>query len=174
MLNLQRQGITRRGAGYISRWLSADPLEATPATAHVVDLDRIPTAASTSIFINLEGNPIGLLGFKDLQRAVDKARINGIKVVIVGGGGADDSPKRSNLDTQHVVKVGPVTYKRTRVAMEPWRLPVPIMKKVFGEDRPFVRGFKALVVLCVGFAIGRATAAMKLPYRLAIVRNEIQ
>ena len=174
VLNLQRQGITRRGAGYISRWLSADPLEVTPATAHVVDLDRIPTAASTSIFINLEGNPIGLLGFKDLQRAVDKARINGIKVVIVGGGGADDSPKRSNLDTQHVVKVGPVTYKRTRVAMEPWRLPVPIMKKVFGEDRHFVRSFKALVVLCVGFVIGRATAAIRLPYRLAIVRNEIR
>ena len=174
VLNLQRQGITRRGAGYISRWLSADPLEVTAATAHVVDLDRIPTAASTSIFINLEGNPIGLLGFKDLQRAVDKARINGIKVVIVGGGGADDSPKKSNLDTQHVVKVGPVTYRRTRVAMEPWRLPVPIMKKILGEDRPFVRGLKVVSALCVGFAIGRATASMRLPYRLAIVRNDIR
>mmetsp|Transcript_21993 Transcript_21993/g.33597 ORF Transcript_21993/g.33597 Transcript_21993/m.33597 type:complete len:372 (-) Transcript_21993:343-1458(-) len=174
VLNLQRQGITRRGAGYISRWLSADPLEVNADTAHVVDLDRIPTAASASIFINLEGNPIGLLGFKDLQRAVDKARINGIKVVIVGGGGADDSPKHSNLDTQHVVKVGPITYRKTRVAMEPWRLPVPLIKKISGKDRPFVRGFKIVVVLFVGFAIGRTTAATRLPYRLAIVRNDVQ
>ncbi len=174
VLNLQRQGITRRGAGYIARWLSADPLEVTAKTAHVVDFDRIPTAASTSIFINLEGNPIGLLGFKDLQRAVEKARINGIKVVIVGGGGADDSSTKRNLDTQHVVKVGPITYRKTRVVMEPWRLPVPIMKKILGEDRPFVRGMQVMAVLSVGFAIGRASAAMRLPYRIAIVRNDIQ
>ncbi len=174
VLNLQRQGISRRGAGYIARWLSTDPLEVTAKTAHVVDLDRIPTAASTSIFINLEGNPIGLLGYKDLQRAVDKARINGIKAVIVGGGGADDSSKKSNLDTQHVVKLGPITYRKTRVAMEPWRLPVPIMKKILGEDRPFVRGLQVVVVLSIGFAIGRASAAMRLPYRLSIVRNDVQ
>lgn len=174
VLNLQRQGITRRGAGYIARWLSADPLEVTAKTAHVVDVDRIPTAASTSIFINLEGNPIGLLGFKYLQRAVEKAKINGMKVVIVGGGGADDSSQKSNLDTQHVVKVGPITYRKTRVAMEPWRLPVPIMKKILGEDRPFVRGMQVIAVLSLGFAIGRASAAIRLPYRLAFVRNDIQ
>ncbi|KAK1743562.1 hypothetical protein QTG54_006183 [Skeletonema marinoi] len=114
-LSLRR---TKLGDNGVKRLMSqlGNPLEVNADTAHVVDLDRIPTAASTSIFINLEGNPIGLLGFKDLQRAVDKARINGIKVVIVGGGGADDSPKHSNLDTQHVVKVGPITYRKTRVA----------------------------------------------------------
>lgn len=172
VLNLERQGITRRGAGYISRWLSADPLEVNEDTAHVVDVDRIPTAASTSIFINLEGNPIGLLGFKDLQRAVEKARINGIKVVIVGGGSVNDSSRRgNNLDTRHVVKVGPVTYSNTRVAMKPWRLPVPFMEKISGKDRLFVRVMKAVVIFCVGLILGRATAAMRLPYRLAFVRN---
>jgi hypothetical protein len=172
VLNLERQGITRRGAGYISRWLSADPLEAGVDTAHVVDVDRIPTAASTSIFINLEGNPIGLLGIKDLQRAVEKARINGIKVVIVGGGSVNDSSRHgNNLDTRHVVKVGPVTYSNTRVAMAPWRLPVPFMEKISGKDRLFVRVVKAVVIFCVGLTLGRATAAMRFPYRLAFVRN---
>lgn len=168
VLNLQHQGITRRGAGYISRWLSADPLEVNVDTAHVVDVDRIPTAASTSIFINLEGNPIGLLGVKDLQRAVEKARINGIKVVIVGG------DEQNTLRTQHEVKVGPVTYRKTLVTMKPWRLPVPLIKKISGKDRPFVLMVKAVVVFCVGLVVGRATVAMRLPYRLAIVRSDVQ
>jgi len=171
VLNLQHQGISRRGAGYISRWLSADPLEVNADTAHIVDVDRIPTAASTSIFINLEGNPIGLLGFKDLQRAVEKARINGIKVVIVGGGGADE---QSNVGTQHEVKVGPVTYRKTRAAMKPWRLPVPLIQNISGKDRPFARMVNVVVVFCVGFVFGRATVSMRLPYRLAIVRSVVE
>lgn len=173
LLNLQRQGITRRGAGYISRWLSADPLEVDNAkitARYVVDVDRIPTAASTSIFINLEGNPIGLLGFKDLERAVDKARINGIKVVIVGGGSGTADGK---LETQHVVKVGPVTYHKTQVTMKPWRLPVPLIEKILGSDRPFIRMVKVVVVFCLGFTAGRATSMVRLPYRLAILRNDV-
>ena len=108
---------------------------------------------------------------KDLQRAVEKARINGIKVVIAGGGSVNDSSRHgNNLDTRHVVKVGPVTYSNTG-AMAPWRLPVPFIEKISGKDRLFVRVMKAFVIFCVGLTLGRATAAMRLPYRLAFVRN---
>ena len=170
VLNLQRQGITRRGAGYLARWLSVEPIEATDKTADLVDVDRMPTAASRSIFINLEGNPIGLLGVKDLERAVDKARINGIRVVIVGGGSSSDRTKGRG---QHVVKFGPVEYTRTVIEMPPWRLPVPMMKKINDkiEDHYILPSVKMIVVFGLGVALGRMLAAMNIPYRLVLVRT---
>jgi len=98
VLNLERQGITRRGAGYLARWLSVDPLERHDDDDNDRDGDkndddlsdwaRMPIAASRSLFINLKGNPIGLLGVRGLERAVETAKLNGVRVVVVGGGGA--------------------------------------------------------------------------------------
>jgi len=173
VLNLERQGITRRGAGYLARWLSVDPVKATNDTADLVDVDRMPTAAFRSIFINLEGNPIGLLGVKDLERAVDRARINGIRVVIVGGGSSSDDALAARSGRQHVVKLGPIEYTRKSVEMPPWRLPVPILQKLNAAMRAhhFLRSLTLVVIFCVGAAIGRMTSAITLPYRLAIVRS---
>lgn len=178
-LNLERQGITRRGAGYLARWLGVDPEEADEGTAGTVDVERLPTAASRSLFVNLRGNPIGPLGVKVLERAVDKARINGIKVVIVGGGESfahgllGASGRRQTGRHVHMVKLGPIEYTRKAVEMQPWRLPVPwhqrLMEKV--EARSIASSAKALIVFCVGFAIGRASVGT-IPYRLMIVRDD--
>ena len=159
VLNLQRQGITRRGAGYLARWLSVDPIdpEDGESSGLVLDVDRLPTAASRSIFINLEGNPIGLLGVKDLERAVDKARLNGIRVVIIGGGSPSDAVERrrggqGGGGAHHMVKLGPIEYTRKSVEMPPWRLPVPMLKK-FNErvrDNPILPSIKVLAVFFGG------------------------
>ena len=171
VLNLQRQRITRRGAGYLARWLSVDPLgpEEGNATGSELDVDRLPTAAARSIFINLEGNPIGLLGVKDLERAVDKARLNGVRVVIIGGGSPSDAMERrrggqGGGGAAHVVKLGPIEYTHKSVEMPPWRLPVPIVRK-FNErmrDNPLSPSLKVLVVLLIGFAVGRLSLYMDL------------
>lgn len=182
VLNLERQGITRRGAGYLARWLSVDPVKATNDTADLVDVDRMPTAAFRSIYINLEGNPIGLLGVKDLERAVDKARMNGIRVVIVGGGSFSDDVLggRSGrhptgaVGHEHVVKLGPIEYTRKSVEMPPWRLPVPILQKLNAGVRAhrFLPLFMVVLVFCVGAAFGRTTSAITFPYRLVVVRSD--
>eukprot|EP00547_Thalassionema_nitzschioides_P001422 CAMPEP_0194203218 /NCGR_PEP_ID=MMETSP0156-20130528/3058_1 /TAXON_ID=33649 /ORGANISM="Thalassionema nitzschioides, Strain L26-B" /LENGTH=304 /DNA_ID=CAMNT_0038928925 /DNA_START=37 /DNA_END=948 /DNA_ORIENTATION=+ len=111
VLNLERQGITRQGAGYLARWLSADPI------MNAEEEERVPTAASPKLFLNLEGNPIGPQGVKQLERAVVKARLNGIAVVIIGGGSSTD--KSGTAD--HMVKLGPIVYTRKAMTdMPPW------------------------------------------------------
>ena len=176
VLNLERQGVSRRGAGYLARWLSVDPIPADHSTAaDLVDIDRIPTAAHRSIQINLMGNPIDVLGVKHLERAVEKARINGVKVVIVGGGSASDIPGgkkgKEGGGHEHVVKVGPVEYKRKSVAMPPWRLPVPWHQKMREKatSNAILPGVIMSVTLGIGVVIGRATAWLQLPYRLGII-----
>ena len=182
VLNLERQGITRRGAGYLARWIALDPNEVTNSTLDLVDVDRIPTAAFRSIYINLEGNPIGVLGVKDLERAVDKARLNGRMVVIVGGGSDSDNilaikggrGGQHVVGHQHVVKLGPIEYTRKSVEMPPWRLPVPWHVKVraTATSRPILPSLIMLCVFGMGVAVGRLTYGMNyFPYRLAIVRR---
>jgi len=181
VLNLERQGITRRGAGYLARWLSVDPIEVYEKNGTADDLpfdvERMPTAASRSLFINLKGNPIGLLGVRDLERAVEKARINGIKVVIVGGGVSSEDkafnggrPTTTGQQHLHVVKLGPIEYTRKSVEMQPWRLPVPMLQKLGAKVKAhsLSPSLKVLVVFCMGFAIGRTSVGM-IPYRLVIV-----
>mmetsp|Transcript_2291 Transcript_2291/g.4877 ORF Transcript_2291/g.4877 Transcript_2291/m.4877 type:complete len:356 (+) Transcript_2291:50-1117(+) len=169
LLNLERQGITRRGAGYIARWLAVDPLDATndgdDDGADLVDVERLPTAAYRSIFINLEGNPIGPLGVKQLERAVEKARINGLRVVIVGGGSSSDGSGRD----EHVVRLGPIVYARKSVDMPPWRLPVPLVRRL--EVHPVLPFLRVVIGFGVGFAVGRASNVVKFPYRVEIVRT---
>ena len=185
VLNLQRQGITRRGAGYLARWLSTDPIELeneqknNEQNEQLADVDRIPTAAHKSIYINLEGNPIGDLGVKDLDRAVDKAKINGIAVTIVGGGSNSDSFGKNGAKKKgvhHVVKLGPIEYTRKSIDMPPWRLPVSVnqkMKKVLLIDNPIVpSSVKGLVVFVVGILVGRLSSGVELPYRLELVPND--
>ena len=183
VLNLQRQGITRRGAGYLARWLSTDPIELDEEQKNneqheLADVERIPTAAYKSIFINLEGNPIGDLGVKDLDRAVDKARINGIAVTIVGGGSNSDSFGKNGAKkgAHHVVKLGPIEYSKRSVDMPPWRLPVTVnqkLKKVLLIDNPILpSSVKGLVVFVVGILVGRLSIGVELPYRLELVRND--
>ncbi|EJK67859.1 hypothetical protein THAOC_11044, partial [Thalassiosira oceanica] len=124
VLNLQRQGITRQGAGYIARWLSVGPIR-DEKNRNLVDVERLPTAAHRNIFINLEGNPIGYLGVRDLERAVESARLNGIKVKVIGGGSVIDLSKRGGGFLQaSTIKLGPIEYTRRAVEMKPWRLPV--------------------------------------------------
>ena len=180
VLNLERQGITRRGAGYLARWIALDPIEVTNSTLDLLDVDRIPTAAFRSIYINLEGNPIDVLGIKDLERAVDKARRNGRMVVIVGGGSDSDNilaARRGGqhvVGHQHVVKLGPIEYTRKSVEMPPWRLPIPWHVKVraTATSRPILPSLIMLCVFAIGVAVGRLTYGMNyFPYRLAIVRT---
>ena len=174
VLNLER-----RGAGYLARWLSVDPVAADEGTVDLLDVERIPTAASRSVFINLRGNPIGNLGVKDLERAVDKAKLNGVKVVIVGGGASSEDARvvdgRGGRAGQHVhvVKLGPIEYTRRSVEMRPWRLPVPLLQKVGAKVRAhsLSPSLKALVIFFIGFSIGRASTGM-IPYRLVIVRDD--
>lgn len=178
VLNLERQGITRRGAGYLARWLSVGPIPADNSTA-MVDVDRMPTAAHNSIMINLMGNPVGILGVKHLERAVEKARINGIKVVIVGGGSASDGvlggKKGINgVGHEHVVKLGPIEYTRKSLEMPPWRLPVPWYQKwrEKATSHPILPGMAVVLILGMGIGVGRATSAMQVPYRLDIIRTD--
>mmetsp|Transcript_1518 Transcript_1518/g.2064 ORF Transcript_1518/g.2064 Transcript_1518/m.2064 type:complete len:335 (-) Transcript_1518:238-1242(-) len=170
VLNLERQQITRQGAGYLARWLSTDPIETEDND--VVDVDRIPTAASRSLFINLEGNPIGPLGVKQLERAVDKAKLNGISVVIVGGGNSADVPAGGKAD--HVVKLGPIVYTRKSIDMPPWRLPVPFTQKVVkaAKNNSVLPIVQALLIFVVGLAIGRTSSFITFPYSFALVRND--
>ena len=180
VLNLERQGITRRGAGYLARWLSVDPLEADSSVIVGRDVDRMPTAASLSLYINLEGNPIGILGVKDLERAVEKARINGIKVVIVGGGSSNDmltSSTKNVVGHQHVVKLGPIEYTRKSVEMSPWRLPCPWYQRLSYKLKSNVvrQSIVILIVFGIGIVVGRVTygqGSYFFPYRLAIVRTD--
>ena len=167
VLNLQRQGITRHGAGYIARWLSVDPIR-DKRNRNLVDVERLPTAANRNIFINLEGNPIGYLGVKDLERAVEKARLNGIKVKIVGGGSIVDSSKRGGV----TIKLGPIEYTRRAVEMKPWRLPVPMVRKILERITPQSRSRKAVVYFLLGLVFGRLTTYIELPYRVVIVRRQ--
>lgn len=180
VLNLQHQGITRRGAGYLARWLSVDPIDVDDNdkenAALELDIDRLPTAAFRSIFINLEGNPIGLLGVKDLERAVDKARINGIRAVIVGGGSSSDTLAKKGVRTQHhVVKLGPIEYTRKSVEMPAWRLPVSALKRANNKlkDNPILPSLKGILMFVVGVLVGRVSVAVNLiPYRLSLVRSD--
>jgi len=179
VLNLERQGITRRGAGYLARWLSVDPLEADSSVIVGRDVDRMPTAASLSLYINLEGNPIGILGVKDLERAVEKARINGIRVVIVGGGSSNDMLTTGNTknNVAHVVKLGPIEYTRKSVEMSPWRLPCPWYQRLSYKLKSNVvrQSIVILVVFGLGIVVGRVTYGQGnyfFPYRLAIVRTD--
>jgi hypothetical protein len=182
VLNLERQGITRQGAGYIARWLSIDPVETDESISNnLVDIDRIPSAVFRSIYINLEGNPIGLLGVKDLERAVDKARVNGIKVVIVGGGSSSDTNMKMIGNTgqygvghQHVVKLGPIEYTRKSMEMPPWRLPIHWHVKVRArlKSNAVLPSLALVAVFGIGVVIGRVTYGKNLcPYRLAIVHT---
>ena len=171
VLNLQRQGITRRGAGYLARWIASDPIESED-TKEMIDVERIPTAAANSIIINLEGNPIGPLGVKDLERAVSKARANGISVVIYGGGSTSDMPAGGKAD--HVIKLGPLIYTRKALEMKPWRLPVPLMERVLRKAKSWPLPFMTLQVV-VAFFVGLVTgriSRLNLPYRIAILRQE--
>mmetsp|Transcript_3618 Transcript_3618/g.6298 ORF Transcript_3618/g.6298 Transcript_3618/m.6298 type:complete len:298 (-) Transcript_3618:53-946(-) len=171
VLNLEGQGITRRGVGYLARWIASDPIESDDIKG-LVDVERIPTAAANSIFINLEGNPIGPLGVKDLERAVSKARANGIKVVIIGGGSTSDIPEGGKAD--HVFKLGPLIYTRKALDMKPWRLPVPLRERLLAKAKsrplPFVT-LRVVLALFVGLVVGRISR-WKLPYRIVILRRE--
>lgn len=189
VLNLERQGITRRGAGYIARWLSADPVqppggdgnENTTSSDYLLDVDRIPIAAFRYIYINLEGNPIGALGVRDLERAVNKARVNGIRAVVIGGGSSSDVVFRGggrglggkpagNLH-QHVFKLGPIEYSRKSVEMPPWRLPVPwhdLLRARFRTGGLVV--LFSLVAFVLGVAVGRWTSESSVLYRIAVAR----
>ena len=164
VLNLERQGITRRGAGYLARWLSVDPVEQASdkeRTAHyLVDVAHMPTAAFQSIFINLKGNPIRLYGVKDLEPAMDKSKLNGIKVVIVGRGSTSDELISANGKRQqghrHVVKLGPIEYMQQSVEMRPWRLRVSLFQKLGAKVKAhsILPSLKAIVVFCIGIVIG--------------------
>ena len=171
VLNLQRQGITRRGAGYLARWIASDPIESEDVK-ELVDVERIPTAAANSIVINLEGNPIGPMGVKDLERAVSKARANGIKVTIFGGGSTSDAPEGGKAD--HVVKLGPLIYQRKALEMKPWRLPVPLMERLMAKAKsrplPFMT-LQVLIAFLIGLVVGRLSQ-WNLPYRIKIVRQD--
>jgi len=171
VLNLERQGITRRGAGYLARWIASDPLE-LGSTKGLVDVERIPTAAATSIFINLEGNAIGPLGVKDLERAVEKARVNGIKVVIIGGGSTSDMPEGGKAE--HVIKLGPLVYTRKALEMKPWRLPVPLRERLVAKAKsqplPFVT-LQVVLAFFVGLAVGRISRWGDLPYRIVVLKR---
>ncbi len=61
VLNLERQGITRRGAGYLARWLGVDPLVADSPVFVVCDVDRMRLAAHLSVYLHLDAMPICIL-----------------------------------------------------------------------------------------------------------------
>lgn len=171
VLNLQRQGITRHGAGYIARWLSVGPIR-DEKNRNLVDVERLPTAAHRNIVINLEGNPIGYLGLKDLERAVEKARLNGIKVKIVGGGSVVDSSERSGGSHKYTIKLGPIEYTKRAVEMKPWRLPVPMIRKIQERITPQSRSIQAVVYVLIGLVFGRLTSCVELPYRVMVVKTQ--
>jgi len=172
VLNLQRQGITRQGAGYIARWLSVGPIR-DEKNRNLVDVERLPTAAHRNIFINLEGNPIGYLGVRDLERAVESARLNGIKVKVIGGGSVIDLSKRGGGFLQaSTIKLGPIEYTRRAVEMKPWRLPVPMIRKIQERIMPQSRSRQAVVYFLLGLVFGRLTSCIELPYRVVIVKRQ--
>ena len=56
-----------------------------------------------------KGNPIGLLGIGDLERTMDKARINVINIMIVSGGSLLDEKMSANEERKkghkHVIQL---------------------------------------------------------------------
>lgn len=109
---------------------------------------------------------------KDLERAVSKARANGIKMTIFGGGSTSDAPEGGKAD--HVFKLGPLIYQRKALEMKPWRLPVPSMERLVAKAKsrplPFMT-LQVLIAFLTGLVVGRLSH-WNLPYRIKIVRQD--
>ena len=101
---------------------------------------------------------------------MSKARANGIKVTIFGGGSTSDAPEGDKAD--HVLKLGPLIYQRKALEMNPWRLPVPLMERLMAKFRSFpFMTLHVLIAFLIGLVIGRLSQ-WNLPYRIKIVRQD--
>ena len=162
-LDLARQRITRRGAGYLARWIS--PLE-----------DGSTAAIASHIHINLEGNPISISGRKLLERAVDEARLEGIFVFITGGGPITEPGGRRGFV---MAKLGPLELsEKPNVDIEYWRIPVSRWEKNFGRIRSLRMQVMLSLILgiLVGLSVRTGTVSSYFekifPYRPALVHRD--